>query len=196
MPFYHGIVTTWHHIIFLVSILGISSSINPYQIWSNNNEFRTKNFSSLTLILKDWKNIMDLSGNPPLRWTWFFNIKIYQSCQRHSWLLQAKVLSAPPMQLMDPILHGHSMLWSEDIAQHIQDITQHTKDILPHLGHCATNPGNCATLRTLHNTSRILLTYLGHCATHLGHCATHPDHCTTHPGHCTTYIAQHTQDKS
>ncbi len=27
--------------------------------------------------------------------------KIYQSCQRHSWLLQAKVLSAPPMQPMD-----------------------------------------------------------------------------------------------
>ena len=56
-------------------------------------------------------------------------LKIYQSCQRHSWLLQAKVLSAPPMQPMDPV---HSMQWSEDIAQHTQDITQHTIDVLQH----------------------------------------------------------------
>ncbi len=33
------------------------------------------------------------------------------------------------MQPMDPRLHVHSMLWSENIAQHTQAIAQHTQDI-------------------------------------------------------------------
>ncbi len=36
------------------------------------------------------------------------------------------------MQTMDPILHVHSMLWSEDIAQHTPDIAQYTTDIAQH----------------------------------------------------------------
>ena len=107
--------------------------------------------------------------------------KIYQSCQRHSWLLQAKALSALPMQPMDPTFNVHSMLCCVNIAQHTNDMTQHTKDVLQlHLGHCATHPGNCATY------PGYCVTHLGHCVTHLGHCATHLGHCATHPGNCVT----------
>ena len=57
--------------------------------------------------------------------------KIYQSCRRHSWLLQAKVLSPPPMQPMDPILHVHSMLWNEDIW----NLKSETSDVWIRTGH-------------------------------------------------------------
>ncbi len=57
--------------------------------------------------------------------------KIYQSCRRHSWLLQAKVLSAPPMQPMEPILHVHSMLWNEDIW----NLKSETSDVWIRTGH-------------------------------------------------------------
>ncbi len=52
-------------------------------------------------------------GNHKTIFIYKHNIQIYQSCQRHSWLLQAKVLSAPPIQLMYTPSFGALSDWTK-----------------------------------------------------------------------------------
>ena len=89
-------------------------------------------------------------------------MEIYQSCQRHSWLLQAIVLSAPPVQAHGPYTPCtlYAIKWGHCTA-HPGHYTAHYGCFATHLGHCAIHPGNCATPRTLRNTPRILRNILG-----------------------------------
>ncbi len=106
--------------------------------------------------LKPWRQRWCLGFGMTYSWVCSeTTCKIYQSCQRHSWLLQAKVLSAPPVQPMGPTVDR-----PEGGATHPGHCT------IPRTFRNTPHPGVCVTLRQGH-----FATQLCHCATHIGHCA-------------------------
>ena len=85
--------------------------------------------------------------------------------------MQAKVLSAPPLQPLNhlslgqcrPLLCNTPVMVCNTCTTHIRHCAIHPRHYITHLGHCIIHLSYCATL-------------VGHCATHLGHCAIHLRH--------------------